>query len=64
MNDVYYSLHVQTGDMITHRWDHLYEVDAISEPTLSRKFELLNEWNRIAMIGPDSAPKPSYHYWM
>ena len=61
MSKCYYSLHVPTGTITTHEWTALGWYDNVPEV---EQYRMLNEWNRLAMIGPDSDPKPFYHYWM
>lgn len=56
MNERYYWIHIASGERGSSEWP-AYET-LIND---RKKLELLNEWNRTAMIGND---RPTYHYWM
>lgn len=56
IHDKYYWVHVPTGNAGVATWS-----DWASDPSEREKYEILNNWNRMAMIGNKV---PTYHYWM
>jgi hypothetical protein len=55
-HDMYYWVHLPTGLQGAESW-----TARDMWPSEKQKLELLNEWNRVAMIGSGT---PTYHYWM
>ena len=51
----YHRIHIGTGERSTFPFDAFVE-------TRLQALEILNEWNRVAVLTPDGIPR--YHYWL